>query len=457
MTLKIKNPYGQVVFNNSVTGTFSKDHLLPGPYTVELITPRGTETHTVLLSCGVDGVADFNILNSAPSVTLLGESMDEADGPITLAATVTDADGDAPLTYTWTHVQGNGTLTGSAGATASFNSTDGPSIPINKVELTVSDGFPGGSTSVTVDVDVLNVAPTANAGPDQFEFWGLDVNFAGSGSDQSPDDVLAGLNPTWTFGDGSPSATGFTASHPYDAPGPYTATLTVTDKDLASGSGSALVTVNKRGTSISYTGDTTAPFGFGSTLSAQLSDDVDTPTALLEGRTITFTVDGNTIVATTDTNGVATAPAPALLLPGTYTVKVDFSGDSHYLASSDDEGELTITNSAGKVTAGTLRTPNRGRGGFNVQSNGGADVKGELQFQNSGINFHAHTITALSVSPDRTQAWFAGIGRTGQPFVAYVEDNGEPGRNDIFRLWIAGVPQNGGGNLTGGNVQIHKK
>jgi hypothetical protein len=64
-------------------------------------------------------------------------------------------------------------------------------------------------------------------------------------------------------------------------------------------------------------------------------------------------------------------------------------------------------------------------------------------------------MTALAVSPDGTKAWFAGVDKNGVPFTAYVEDNGEPGRNDVFQISINGVPQNGNGALTGGNVQIH--
>ena len=64
-------------------------------------------------------------------------------------------------------------------------------------------------------------------------------------------------------------------------------------------------------------------------------------------------------------------------------------------------------------------------------------------------------MTALGVSPDGTKAWFAGIGKNGETFIAYVEDNGEPGRRDIFLLWISGILQNYDGTLTGGNVQIH--
>ena len=68
----------------------------------------------------------------------------------------------------------------------------------------------------------------------------------------------------------------------------------------------------------------------------------------------------------------------------------------------------------GKVTAGTLRSANNGRGGFNVQSNPGG-VKGELQFQNKSINFHAHTMTALGFHRMGRRHGLPALARTVRP------------------------------------------
>jgi len=294
------------------------------------------------------------------------------------------------------------------------------------------------------------VPPQADAGSDQSQYWGLPVSFAGTVSDVSPVDIAAGLNPVWGFGDGT-TASGLNVSHVYANPGIYTVSLTVTDKDGGIGYDTAQVTVKKRGTTLIYTGATNVVFGLVN-LSVQLSDTVDSATAQPGGRTVKFTVGGTAINATIDANGIVTTSA--LVMPGAYQISMSFAEDSHYLASSA-QASLTVANSAGKVTDGTLQTPNNGRGGFNIQSDG-TTVKGELQFQNNTVNFHAQTMTALSVSPDKKCAWFAGVGKNGKSFVAYVEDNGEPGVNDKFKLWISNVPQNGDGILTGDNIQIHK-
>jgi len=383
--------------------------------------------------------------NSPPTVDLAPAGPIAEGTSVGLVAMASDPDGD-PLTYTWTLV-GPGTLVGS-GDTAVYSYDDGPAVAT--VTVTVSDGQFIASSSR--EIITFNVAPTVDAGADQSEYWGLAVSFAGVVADPSGADTLAGLNPTWDFGDGN-VAPGQLASHAYANPGLYSATLTASDKDGGTTSDSTDVTVTKRPSSLTYTGDSSQFFGTGGTLSARLGDGVDAGTADLGGRTVTFTLDGVTYTTTTDANGDASTPAPAFLLPGTYAVDVDFAEHSHYLGSSA-QAILTVNNSVGKVTAGSIRMENKGRGGFNVQSEGTA-VKGELQYQNGGTNFHAHKLTALSVSLDKTKAWFAGVGKDGRTFIAYVEDNGEPGQNDIFKIWIDGTPENGNGSLTGGNIQIH--
>jgi hypothetical protein len=135
-------------------------------------------------------------------------------------------------------------------------------------------------------------------------------------------------------------------------------------------------------------------------------------------------------------------------------VTVRFAEDSLYLGSLA-AWTLVVRNGPGKVTAGVVRPASGGRGGFNVQSTGGA-VKGEFQYHGASGNFHAHELTSLGVAADGRSAWFAGVGRDGRSFVAYVEDNGEPGTRDVFRLWIDDIPQVGDGSLAGGNVQIHR-
>ncbi|MDD5038477.1 MAG: PKD domain-containing protein [Dehalococcoidales bacterium] len=416
-------------------------------------------TITVIDDDSGAGVSNLlvTVSNVAPSTEVIGDTIAEND-TATIIGLVTDPGALDSFTVVidWGVGEDSTTLELPAGA-MNYQAThqyldDNPtstSSDTYTVQVTITDKD-GGAGIAQTTVIVNNLLPVVSAGSDQTQYWGIPINFTGSFSDvgtQDTHDVL------WVFGDGG-TASSIVASHTYEGAGAYTAKLTVTDDDAGEGSDNAEVMVNKRTTSLDYIGNSNLIFGSTVTLSAQFTDTVDATTARLGGRTITFTINGGAFSAVTDANGIAVLVLPYLLLPDTYGITVDFPEDSYYLGSAD-QATLVVTNTiGGKVTAGTLRAANNGRGGFNVQSNANG-IKGELQFQNKSINFHAHEMTALGISPDGTKAWFAGVGTDGETFIAYVEDNGEPGKDDVFKIWIDGVLQNGDGGLTGGNVQIH--
>jgi hypothetical protein len=245
---------------------------------------------------------------------------------------------------------------------------------------------------------------------------------------------------------GGTTVPALTASHVYDAPGSYVATLTATDKDGATGSRDVPVDIGKRGSTLAYVGNAAAPFGFGS-VGARFTDAADAATARLDGHAVTFAAGGATFAATT-VGGVATAPVGAALLPGTYPVEARFDGDDLYSGASAG-GSLTVTNSVGRAT-GDVVLGDGTHVSFAVAGDGNA-VKGSL----TAGALTASRLTALGISG--RAAWFAGTSDDGRPFVAYVEDNGEPGRGaDVFRLWIAGEAHPGSGVVGGGNLQLHR-
>ncbi|MGH3071071.1 MAG: Ig-like domain-containing protein [Gaiellaceae bacterium] len=489
-----------------------------GTYAGGIYTPEpgyeGPDSFTFVASDGHGGsgtgtvritveAADEDPSNRPPVVELTGPAaIDEGAGPATYTASASDPDGD-DLTYSWTGATGSG-------ATATFGADDGPAS--HTITVTVDDGSETASASLTVTV--RNVAPSVNAGPDLTGVWGLPLVFAGSASDPSAADTAAGLAGGWSFGDGG-AGDGRSATHAYADPGPFLAVLTARDKDGGAGSDSAAVTIGKRPTGLAYTGSRSEaeepavgceqdddrlsdplwltmgsrggdgrerrrcdgdrergdgkrlisnrgrssgpdPTGhaYGAvTLSARLSDVADPATARLAGREVRFQVGTLVFTATTDAAGDAVAQPQFPIPPGTYEIVVTFAGDTHYLPS-ETRAPLRVVSSSGKVTGGGLRSLDHpGHGGFNVHDGN----RGQLQWRNGTVDFHAGKTTALGIAPDGRSAWFAGMGRDGSPFVAYVEDNGEPGREDVFELWIAGVPQTpGGGSLAGGNIQIHK-
>jgi PKD repeat protein len=97
--------------------------------------------------------------------------------------------------------------------------------------------------SDTLVVSVGNLAPQAQAGPDQTLAatpGGTLVNFSGSFSDPG---ALDSVSLTWDFGDGQ-TGSGGSPSHTYAAPGTYTVTLTATDDDGGQSSDTLTVTIS---------------------------------------------------------------------------------------------------------------------------------------------------------------------------------------------------------------------
>jgi uncharacterized protein (TIGR03790 family) len=94
----------------------------------------------------------------------------------------------------------------------------------------------------SIEITVNNVGPTAEAGSNISDLEGVEINFDGSGSTDTPSD-LSTLNYTWDFGDGN-TGYGLSPSHNYSDDGVYTISLEVRDDDGAIGSDSLTVTLD---------------------------------------------------------------------------------------------------------------------------------------------------------------------------------------------------------------------
>jgi hypothetical protein len=122
----------------------------------------------------------------------------------------------------------------------------------------------------------------------------------------------------------------------------------------------------------------------------------------------------------------------------------------------------------GKVTGGGCEIPidhkKKATFGFVAQNKSG-EVKGSLQFTDHAeeMKVHSESIDSDSLTFGLNNATFTGTARvdnvSGCTFEAYVEDNGEPGKDkDIFAINITGpdgFTYSAKGTLTGGNIQLH--
>lgn len=160
----------------------------------------------------------------------------------------TDPDGDA-LTFAW-DLDNDGSHDDATGPTASFFGVDGPST--HTVGLKVCDEEDA-CTSSTTTVQVVNVAPVADAGAAQTLYRNAPVSLTGTWSDPAG---AADNAYTWSWdlnGDGVSDASGLassgtpiTQSTSFAGAGTYTLTFRVTDKDGASHSDTVTLTVLNR-------------------------------------------------------------------------------------------------------------------------------------------------------------------------------------------------------------------
>ncbi|QYZ65326.1 MAG: hypothetical protein OI74_04600 [Gammaproteobacteria bacterium (ex Lamellibrachia satsuma)] len=217
--------------NGSVAG--SHTYAADGNYTV---------TVTVTDDDGLFGSDSFQVIlttaNVGPTANAGGPyTINEGQGVTLDGSASNDPDsGPSPLSYAW-DLDGDGQYDDATGVTVTL-----PIQPDNSsftVGLQVSDGLLTATDTATVTVN--NVAPTANAGPDQTINEGGSASFSGSFSDPGSVDTHT---IEWNFGDGSAPVSGsLTPSHTYLTAGVYTVRLTVTDKDGGVGSDTLTVTV----------------------------------------------------------------------------------------------------------------------------------------------------------------------------------------------------------------------
>lgn len=200
-------------------------------------------------------------------------------------------------------------------------------------ELTATDAT-GLTNTTDFSVDVADLPPVVHAGPNRTSDWGDPVTLNGSAVDPGTNQQPL-LTYSWSYGDGTGGGGGPSLTHTYSTPGNYIATLTVCDPENMCGADSTVVTITRRTTSTSYTGDLTTEVTKTGTMFAALVDDHGN---LVIGRNVTFSDQGASTPltqATTDIHGQATVPyAFPFGTVGVHHLVAAFPGDTLYAPSS---------------------------------------------------------------------------------------------------------------------------
>jgi hypothetical protein len=299
-------------------------------------TAMGTTTGTIDLS-GPGASFDLGPVqpNNVPPVASAGGPYTGNEGsPITF-----DGSGSSSIcgfpTLQWNFSDG-----GVAYGASPQHAFQGPGVYSGQLTATDVTGL---TAVAAFSVTVNDLPPVVNAGPNVGTAWGVSAALNGSAVDPGADDQST-LSYSWTFGDGTPSASGgASVTHVYGAPGTYTATLTSCSRWGQCGSASTTVTVRERSVTVAYLGATAATFDTPTTLSASLVDEFGQPVV---GRSVLFTVDGAPVGGSaTNASGTATLSYTPELGAGTYATGVSFSDDGRYAAASAT-GSITITQKA---------------------------------------------------------------------------------------------------------------
>lgn len=91
-----------------------------------------------------------------------------------------------------------------------------------------------------------------------------------------------------------------------------------------------------------------------------------------------------------------------------------------------------------------------------------SSAQGNVEYQDhiKSLNIKSIKINTVATTLDKKKGVITGTatvnGAGSYKFEVYVEDNGEPGKNDVFKISLPGYPYSNGAKLSGGNIQIHK-
>jgi PKD repeat protein len=268
----------------------------------------------------------------APTVQAFADpSTGEAPLRVRYSATGLDPDGGG-LDYEWEFADGNAL---SRNVTRTY---DEPGTYAAKVTVTDEEGKTASDTVTVTVTPRVNDAPTVEAGADVTSGDApLLVRFSATGDD--PDGREGDLEYAWDFGDGQ-TAFGRNAAHRYASPGTYTAEVTVTDADGATGTDEVEITVTNSAPAVRVGA---APTSGTAPLAVRFTSEASDT----EAGTLTYVWDFGDGASAGTRNATHTYGAP-----GTYTAEVTVT-DKHGAAGTA-QVVITVANPPGNV-APTVR------------------------------------------------------------------------------------------------------
>jgi PKD repeat protein len=281
-----------------------------GTFTVSVTVSDGTLSDTKSATVTIGNIAPTASF-SHPAGVNEGDAFTLA---LSGAADASPADMAAGFTYAFDCGDGLGAFSGVPTRTCPTTDDDPRAV------LGVVRDKDGGVSTYAGNVVVANVAPAVNAGADAQIYSGGSFAFSGSFSDPGADAPWS-YNISWgngvTSGSTSDPSAQITGTRQYFAAGSYPVQLSVTDKDNATGSDAAVVTVLR------------LPVGGGSGDEIINIDGVGHGMISIDVLS-TSTLDVSSLVASTATlgNGVGTDTGVERRNNGTYMIEVkDINGD----------------------------------------------------------------------------------------------------------------------------------
>lgn len=221
----------------------------------------------------------ISTVNSAPVAAAGSDQTALVNQTVTLdGGGSSDVDGDA-LTFSWAFVsRPAGSTAVLTGATSVQPSFDVDRSGRYRVRLIVNDGTLS-SVADVVDIETLNSAPVANAGPDQSSYVGRTVTLDGSGSTDVDGNTLSYVWALISRPSGSSASianpAALTPSFALDRAGVYVAQLIVNDGTVSSAADTVTVTTLNSAPVANAGADRSIVVGRGVVLAGDASSDPD--------------------------------------------------------------------------------------------------------------------------------------------------------------------------------------